>query len=348
MVATQLVTSSAVTGVHIVDSTLNRVAVFSSASDGASPTSTISYTFTQTATTRHLVADLVPSSRWAMTTSNSATGQTVNLTPSSSGSLTADSGGVVTFATPKGGAISGATIAIGTVTGRAGTRVCVPVEVRYQGSANPASLAADLSYDASALTPAGVSTSVAGKGITGTVVSPGVYRVNLTGGKTVVPGGAIASVCFDAATAKCGTASVGFVAGSLSGSDGSGGVVPLEGASGSVTVTDCQFSDALLLSSDRVAVTLTWRNQFNNTTGQGTPVKQLDQYGYFWFDSPGNPEVFVKVLDFGGENFLVFHSALSNLEYTVTFKVLRTGVSYLFKRDAGSVCGVADGNTVKK
>jgi hypothetical protein len=113
-------------------------------------------------------------------------------------------------------------------------------------------------------------------------------------------------------------------------------------------VTDCQFSDALLLSSDRVAVTLTWRNQFNNTTGQGTPVKQLDQYGYFWFDSPGNPEVFVKVLDFGGENFLVFHSALSNLEYTVTFKVLRTGVSYLFKRDAGSVCGVADGNTVKK
>lgn len=74
----------------------------------------------------------------------------------------------------------------------------------------------------------------------------------------------------------------------------------------------------------------------------------MDQYGYFWFTTENNPEVFVKVLDFGGDSFLVFHSALSDLEYTVTFKVLRSGLSYSFKRDAGLVCGLADGSTVKK
>jgi uncharacterized protein (AIM24 family) len=106
--------------------------------------------------------------------------------------------------------------------------------------------------------------------------------------------------------------------------------------------------DALLLSQDRVSVTLTWRSQYSGTTGKGTAVKQLDQYGYFWFESAQNPEVFVKVLDFGGDSFLVFHSALSDLEYTVSFKVLRTGQSFSFNRAPGSVCGLADGTTVKK
>jgi hypothetical protein len=104
----------------------------------------------------------------------------------------------------------------------------------------------------------------------------------------------------------------------------------------------------LLLAQDRVVATLTWRNQYNGLTGAGTPVKELDQYGYFWFDSAINPEVFVKVLDFGGASYLVFHSALSDLEYTVNFKILRTGQTYSFKRDAGSACGLADGSTVKK
>lgn len=83
-------------------------------------------------------------------------------------------------------------------------------------------------------------------------------------------------------------------------------------------------------------------------SGTAHGVKASDQYASFWFDSPSNPEVFVKVLDFGGDGFLVFHSSLSDLEYTVTFVVLRTGRSYTFKREAGSVCGLADGSTVRK
>ncbi|MCC6132272.1 MAG: S8 family serine peptidase [Acidobacteria bacterium] len=104
----------------------------------------------------------------------------------------------------------------------------------------------------------------------------------------------------------------------------------------------------MFLSQDRVAVSLTWRNHYNGASGNGTPVKQMDQYGYFWFDSATNPEVFVKVLDFGGTNYLVFHSALSDLEYTVNFRVIRTGQVYSFNRPPGSVCGLANGDTVRK
>jgi hypothetical protein len=107
-------------------------------------------------------------------------------------------------------------------------------------------------------------------------------------------------------------------------------------------------ASAMILSEGRVAVSLIWRNQYSNRTGIGTPVKQMDQYGYFWFDAETNPEVFVKVLDFGGPSYLVFHSALSDLEYDVTFTVLATGKQYTFHRPAGSVCGAADGETVKK
>jgi dienelactone hydrolase len=104
----------------------------------------------------------------------------------------------------------------------------------------------------------------------------------------------------------------------------------------------------MLLAGDRVAVSLTWRNPGSGAGGAGTPVRQMDQYGYFWFDSADNPEVFVKVLDFGGASFLVFHAALSDLEYTVSYRVVRTGTVYSFKRPAGSVCGLADGSTVAK
>ena len=104
----------------------------------------------------------------------------------------------------------------------------------------------------------------------------------------------------------------------------------------------------MLLSQGRVAVSVTWRNQWNGTSGVGTPVKQLDQYGYFWFTGADNPEVFVKVLDFNNPAYLVFHAALSDLEYTVTFRVVRTNQRYSFKRDAYSVCGLVDTTTVLK
>jgi hypothetical protein len=50
--------------------------------------------------------------------------------------------------------------------------------------------------------------------------------------------------------------------------------------------------------------------------------------GYFWFSSPGNVEVVVKVLDGRGLNghFWVFYGALSDLEYKITVTDTFTGV----------------------
>ena len=104
----------------------------------------------------------------------------------------------------------------------------------------------------------------------------------------------------------------------------------------------------LTLSQGRVVVTLTWRNPYNDQRGVGTAVKQMDQYGYFWFDDASNPEVFVKILDTGEPAYQVYHSSLGTFEYTVNFKVVRTGIIYPFNRPAYSVCGAADATTVKK
>ncbi len=348
MAPVQLISSDSVAGVHIADSSKNRVVLFSSAVDGATISTTVSYTFVPGTATRHMVANLEPGAKYQLTVVNTATAQNITLSPSAAGTLKADSGGVVTFETEKGSSASPGALTIGTGSSQAGTRVCVPIGLQYTGAPGLVAFSAGLTYDSAVLTPASVTTPLSGKTATGTVSQPGTYRIDVSGGSGVFPAGTVATVCFDTASGKCGTSPLGFAIGSLSGSDASGAGVPLSGDGGSAVTTGCTASDVLSLSQDRVAVTLNWRNQYSGVTGKGTPVKQLDQYGYFWFDSAQNPEVFVKVLDFGGDSFLVFHSALSDLEYTVTFRVLRTGLSYSFKRDAGSVCGLADGTTVKK
>ena len=52
-----------------------------------------------------------------------------------------------------------------------------------------------------------------------------------------------------------------------------------------------------------------------------------DDTGYFWFTSPDNVEVIVKVLDGRAINgrFWVFYGGLSNLEYTITVIDTLTG-----------------------
>ncbi|MCG3190927.1 MAG: hypothetical protein DIJKHBIC_00150 [Thermoanaerobaculia bacterium] len=240
------------------------------------------------------------------------------------------------------GASGGPRISIGTVSAKCGDQISVPVVI--DGVSGFLAAQFRVAYDPSRLTPASPAAAVgsltSGFSISSSV-SAGAVTVAMASGSPVSGSGTIAVLPFT-------------VAGGASGSiplDISQVLVndqPVAATAGAVDLLPCGSDQDLLLSQGRVAATLSWRNQYNGKTGIGTPVKQLDQYGYFWFDSNSNPEVFVKVLDFGGSSFLVFHSALSDLEYTVSFKVLRTGQVYSFRRDAGSVCGLADGQTVKK
>ncbi|MCK6684829.1 MAG: SUMF1/EgtB/PvdO family nonheme iron enzyme [Thermoanaerobaculia bacterium] len=104
----------------------------------------------------------------------------------------------------------------------------------------------------------------------------------------------------------------------------------------------------LLLSRGRVAVSVSWRSQYTGQTGQATPLPQKDEFGYFYFSDASNPEVFVKVLDFGASSpYLIFYAGLTDFEYTVTFKNVQTGQSISFSKEAGSYNGGADNAALK-
>ena len=84
----------------------------------------------------------------------------------------------------------------------------------------------------------------------------------------------------------------------------------------------------LCLSNGRVRVELAWKD-FAGGTGSGQAVPLTSDTGYFWFTSPSNVEVVVKVLDGRPLNghFWVFYGALSNQEYTITVTDTETGIS---------------------
>jgi hypothetical protein len=103
----------------------------------------------------------------------------------------------------------------------------------------------------------------------------------------------------------------------------------------------------LLLSSSRVKVQVTWRSQYSGQGGSALVIPQKDEYGYFYFTDPNNPEIFVKVLDFGAK-YAVLAAGLTDYEFHVTFTVLRTGQTLTFDRPAGGKNGFADSTTLVK
>ncbi|MEO8189124.1 MAG: ScyD/ScyE family protein [Acidobacteriota bacterium] len=95
-----------------------------------------------------------------------------------------------------------------------------------------------------------------------------------------------------------------------------GTVPPLPCAPGSTT---------LCLGSGRFQVKATWRSA--TASGVGTPVGLTDSTAHFWFFSPDNVEVFVKVVRGCGFNsrFWVFAGGLTNVEVTLTVTDSLTG-----------------------
>lgn len=83
---------------------------------------------------------------------------------------------------------------------------------------------------------------------------------------------------------------------------------------------------ALCLNGGRFRVELAWKD-FAGKTGSGQAVPLTGDTGYFWFTSPSNVEVVIKVLDGRPLNghFWVFYGALSNQEYTITVTDTETG-----------------------
>lgn len=97
MPETVLVSGIGVQGAHIADSSLNRVALFSSSNNGSPPAGTISYSFKPTGRTFNLLTDLPANARYKLSTSSQNGVMTVTLIPNAGGSYKASAQGVLSF-----------------------------------------------------------------------------------------------------------------------------------------------------------------------------------------------------------------------------------------------------------
>lgn len=108
------------------------------------------------------------------------------------------------------------------------------------------------------------------------------------------------------------------------------------------------LANEIALSSSRVTVGVTFRNPYNNQSGTAIPLRQGDEFAYFYFSSPDNPEVFIKVL---GSNdpayFQLFVGGLTDFEYTVSFLGCNSQRVSFFK-PAGQFIGTADARSLSK
>ncbi|MCC6130937.1 MAG: hypothetical protein IT186_13520 [Acidobacteria bacterium] len=103
----------------------------------------------------------------------------------------------------------------------------------------------------------------------------------------------------------------------------------------------------LVLSKGRVRVTVDWKSQYSGESGVAYGIPQKDQFGFFYFTDPNNPEVFTKVLDFESGYAICFVSGLSDFEYTVTFTSLGTGERLVFRKEPGKLSGYANNNSLR-
>ncbi|MES1244646.1 MAG: ELWxxDGT repeat protein [Acidobacteriota bacterium] len=114
-------------------------------------------------------------------------------------------------------------------------------------------------------------------------------------------------------------------------------VLPLSGAA------SCQPSETRLCLGGRYAVEAVWRD-FQGNQGAGHAAPLTADTGTFWFFSPANVEVVLKVLDGRGINdhVWVFYGALSNVGYSLTVTDTQTGLSRRYLNPSGQLASVAD------
>jgi hypothetical protein len=116
-----------------------------------------------------------------------------------------------------------------------------------------------------------------------------------------------------------------------------------------LTLTDsggpsvCGDALTLCLSNSTYAVTVHWATT-DGRSGSGTAVALTSDTGYFWFFSPSNVELVVKVLDGSGVNghHWVFYGALSDVSYTITVTNRLTGASRIYTNPQGNLASEAD------
>ena len=107
--------------------------------------------------------------------------------------------------------------------------------------------------------------------------------------------------------------------------------------------TPCVFGDEnLCLSNGRFKVEVDWATE--DEAGRGQTVPLSGDTGLFWFFSPQNLELVVKVLDGRAINghFWVFYGALSDVEFTLTVTDSETGDRKVYRNPLGTQASDGD------
>lgn len=99
--------------------------------------------------------------------------------------------------------------------------------------------------------------------------------------------------------------------------------------------------NTICLLDKRFAMTMTWHNQFNDTSGAGGAVPLSDLTGAFYFSDKTDLELVAKVIDFG-DRIAVFYGALSDLQYDLTVTDTASGVQKVYHNAPGNYCGGLD------
>jgi hypothetical protein len=97
------------------------------------------------------------------------------------------------------------------------------------------------------------------------------------------------------------------------------------------------------LNDCRFHVSVNWKDS-RGREGEGQPVQLTNDTGYFWFFSPDNVELMVKVLDARpvNGNFWVFFGALSSVEFTLTVTDTLTGAAKTYRNPLSHFASVGD------
>lgn len=100
---------------------------------------------------------------------------------------------------------------------------------------------------------------------------------------------------------------------------------------------------ALCVQNNRFRVEVAWFTPAAGS-GVGKAITLTNETGYFWFFSPNNVELVLKVLDGGAINskWWVFYGALSDVQYTVTVTDTVSGLVKVYPNTAGNLGSIAD------
>lgn len=101
--------------------------------------------------------------------------------------------------------------------------------------------------------------------------------------------------------------------------------------------------NATMLQNGRFQASITWSAP-NGSSGSGHGIAVAANTEGFWFFTPDNVEVTVKVVDgrFVNGKFWVFYGSLTNVQFTLTVKDTQTGLQKTYTNPQGQNSSVAD------